>query len=291
MSVDQSKRVGIRIYRAADAPDLTQTDFGAKNDFGEHTELREVASELGAAARTASRLLVRQSPEEGGFSLVYLFFKPNFPLFRHRHESDCLYLVLSGEVLMGSQTLRAGDSFFVPALAPYSYTAGPDGVEVLEYPPQCRRFHRDIREQPPEPTRGGEGRDQGEHRGLGQDHRRTDAAGERQRSRPRLSWDERIGLLTWSFTCHPLALIDALELLTLSPRFAGTGSLRGRYDSRAHSARCVTHAVLVGDLVEPRLQFVVQRVLHRLQARVELFGATRTHDGSRDGPVRQHPRE
>jgi quercetin dioxygenase-like cupin family protein len=132
MSVDQSKRAGIRIYRAADAPDLTQTDFGAKTDFGEHTELREVASELGAAARTASRLLVRQSPEEGGFSLVYLFFKPNFPLFRHRHESDCLYLVLSGEVLMGSQTLRAGDSFFVPALAPYSYTAGPDGVEVLE---------------------------------------------------------------------------------------------------------------------------------------------------------------
>jgi len=132
MSVDQPKRGGVRIYRAADAPDLTQTDFGAKNDFGEHTELREVAATLGAAAKTVSRLLVRQSPEEGGFSLVYLFFKPNFPLFRHRHESDCLYVVLSGEVRMGNQTLRAGDSFFVPALAPYSYTAGPEGVEVLE---------------------------------------------------------------------------------------------------------------------------------------------------------------
>ncbi len=132
MSVDQSKRAGIRIYRAADAPNLTQTDFGAKNDFGEHTELREVVAALGGAAKTASRLLVRQSPEEGGFSLVYLFFKPNFPLFRHRHESDCLYVVISGEAHMGSQTLRAGDSFFVPALAPYSYTAGPEGVEVLE---------------------------------------------------------------------------------------------------------------------------------------------------------------
>ncbi len=132
MAVEQSKRSGIRIYRAADAPDLTETDFGARNDFGEHTELREVVKTLGAAAKTASRLLVRQTPEEGGFSLVYLFFKPNFPLFRHRHESDCLYVVLSGEVLMGSQTLRAGDSFFVPAFAPYSYTAGSEGVEVLE---------------------------------------------------------------------------------------------------------------------------------------------------------------
>src|SRR5580658_8769875 len=132
MEAESPKRAGIRIYRAAEAPDLTQTDFGAKNDFGEHTELKDVAVALGAAAKTASRLLVRQTKEEGGFSLLYLFFKPNFPLFRHRHESDCLYVVLSGSALMGSQTLRAGDSFFVPAFAPYSYTAGPEGIEVLE---------------------------------------------------------------------------------------------------------------------------------------------------------------
>jgi hypothetical protein len=107
-------------------------DFGAKSDFGEHTELKDVAVALGAAAKTASRLLVRQTKEEGGFSLLYLFFKPNFPLFRHRHETDCLYVILSGSALMGGHTLRAGDSFFVPAFAPYSYTAGPDGIEVLE---------------------------------------------------------------------------------------------------------------------------------------------------------------
>jgi mannose-6-phosphate isomerase-like protein (cupin superfamily) len=132
MTADDSKRSGVRIYRAAEAPDLTQTDFGAKNDFGDHTELQDTAFALAAAAHTSSRLLVRQSPEEGGFSLVYLFFKPNFPLFRHRHESDCLYVVVSGSAVMGNQTLRAGDCFFVPATAPYSYTAGPEGIEVLE---------------------------------------------------------------------------------------------------------------------------------------------------------------
>lgn len=126
------KRSGIRIYRAADAPDLHQTDFIAKSDFGEHTELQELAAALGAAASTASRLLVRQTPQEGGFSLLYLSFKPNFPLFRHKHESDCLYVVISGSAIMGNQTLRPGDCFFVPALAPYSYTAGSEGIEVLE---------------------------------------------------------------------------------------------------------------------------------------------------------------
>ena len=34
---------------------------------------------------------------------------------------------------MGNQVVAAGDGFFVPAGAPYAYTAGPDGVEVLEF--------------------------------------------------------------------------------------------------------------------------------------------------------------
>ena len=134
MATDQRARSGVRIYRAADAPDLGSSDFNRGSDFGDDTRLQDVVSTLAVAAdaRTGSRLLVRQTPNEGGFSLVYLFFKPNFPLFRHKHESDCLYVVLSGSAVMGSQTLGAGDCFFVPAYAPYAYTAGPDGVEVLE---------------------------------------------------------------------------------------------------------------------------------------------------------------
>ncbi len=142
---------GVRIYRAADAPDLAHTDFGAGSDFGDDPELQDAASALGAAAgpRATSRLLVRQTPEEGGFSLLYLYFKPNFPLFRHRHESDCLYVVLSGSALMGRQTLRPGDCFFVPAYAPYSYTAGPDGVEVLEVRHNVERFTTIFASNPP----------------------------------------------------------------------------------------------------------------------------------------------
>jgi quercetin dioxygenase-like cupin family protein len=74
-------------------------------------------------------VLVRDA---GGFSLVYLWFKENYPLPRHSHNVDCMYYVISGSAVVGKQTLRAGDSFFVPAGAPYQYNAGPDGVEVLE---------------------------------------------------------------------------------------------------------------------------------------------------------------
>jgi hypothetical protein len=132
MTGKTTKQSGIRIYRAAEAPALLESGFLGTIEYTDNPAQREVSSMLGGASGADSRVLVRQAAAEGGFSLVYLFFKANYPLFRHRHDSDCLYLVLSGSAVMGNQTLRPGDSFFVPAQAPYTYTAGPDGVEILE---------------------------------------------------------------------------------------------------------------------------------------------------------------
>ncbi len=123
----------IRIYRAAEAPELHESGV-ATSDFGDHSDLREVATILASAQCSASRLLVHQGPGEGGLSIVYLFFKPNFPLFRHKHDVDSLYVVISGSAVgfMGEQSLLPGDCFAVKAGTPYYYTAGPEGVEVLE---------------------------------------------------------------------------------------------------------------------------------------------------------------
>ena len=126
-----TKRTGIRIYRMKDAPELKGSDFVDDLEYA-NSELRDVFSLLSGASASLSRVLVRQTPDEGGFSVLYLFFKANYPLLRHRHGSDCLYVIVSGSAVMGRQTLNVGDSFFVPANAPYSYTAGPEGVEVLE---------------------------------------------------------------------------------------------------------------------------------------------------------------
>jgi quercetin dioxygenase-like cupin family protein len=70
---------------------------------------------------------------DDGFSLVRAWFGPHFVLPRHSHDGDCLYFIVEGSVVMGSQELAAGDGFFVPSGAPYAYEAGPEGVVVLEF--------------------------------------------------------------------------------------------------------------------------------------------------------------
>jgi hypothetical protein len=124
---------GARIYRAAEAPELHESG-AATSDFGANTELRDVATTLASSQCSISRLLVHQTADEGAMSVVYLYFKPNFPLFRHMHDVDSLYVVVSGSAVdfMGEETLFPGDCFSVKAGNPYYYSAGPEGVEVLE---------------------------------------------------------------------------------------------------------------------------------------------------------------
>jgi hypothetical protein len=123
----------VRIYRADDAP-LLEESGAVESNFTAHEELRQIATVLAGTDCAVSRLLLHQAPEDGGLSIVYLFFKPNFPLFRHMHDVDSLYIVISGAAVgfMGGETLHPGDIFSVKAGTPYYYTAGPEGVEVLE---------------------------------------------------------------------------------------------------------------------------------------------------------------
>jgi quercetin dioxygenase-like cupin family protein len=124
------RRQGITIFRAAAAPDLTATDFMSPPEMSpDAREGLSGAVTAGAASGAAVKVIARDA---GGFSLVHVWFKANYPLPRHSHNADCMYYVISGEVVMGNQSLRPGDAFFVPADAPYQYSAGPDGVEVLE---------------------------------------------------------------------------------------------------------------------------------------------------------------
>lgn len=84
-----------------------------------------------AAGQRVTVLFKGEGPN--GYSLVHAQFGPGFRLPRHSHSSDCLYYVLSGEARMGARTLTAGDGFFITADTPYAYSAGPEGVQVLEF--------------------------------------------------------------------------------------------------------------------------------------------------------------
>ena len=87
-------------------------------------------SALGDGAFTE---MVFQHSGPEGYSIVRAWFAPGYLLPRHSHDADCTYYVTSGELRLGSQVLGAGEGFFVPKDRPYSYEAGPEGVEVLEF--------------------------------------------------------------------------------------------------------------------------------------------------------------
>jgi quercetin dioxygenase-like cupin family protein len=126
-------RRGITIFRAEQAIPLLETDFMGMPQMTEEAQTAQAdAVFMGSATGTDVRVLARLGPEEGGFSLLHVWFKAGYPVPRHTHDADCMYYVISGSAVMGGQTLRAGDGFFVPADAPYAYDAGPEGVEILE---------------------------------------------------------------------------------------------------------------------------------------------------------------
>lgn len=119
----------ISIFRARQAPFLTGEDGhfeapppGTFNGWG-------ALYEAGLADGTVCKRLF----DFPGFSLVYNWFKPNFPLPLHSHGQDCLYYIVSGSLEFGTEKLGPGDGFFVPANTPYTYRMGPQGVEVLEF--------------------------------------------------------------------------------------------------------------------------------------------------------------
>ncbi|HTJ63756.1 MAG TPA: cupin domain-containing protein [Alphaproteobacteria bacterium] len=134
------------IFRGADAPFLGDTGAmplppiqpDSMPEFN-----RAVASGLGDGEEVR---LVFASP---GFSLTRVWFKKDFPLPLHSHDADCLYYITAGSIRLGNKTLAKGDGFFLPADMPYTYRAGPEGVELLEFRTADKfdfRFHSDTPE-------------------------------------------------------------------------------------------------------------------------------------------------
>ena len=102
---------------------------------GEDTVRQKVGEMVRAFAAGASSTVLFSQKGPGGMSLVHVWFGAHFPLFRHSHPAygDCLYYVVAGEILLGKRRLGPGSGFFVPNGQPYKYTAGPAGVELLEF--------------------------------------------------------------------------------------------------------------------------------------------------------------
>ena len=117
------------IFRAKSAPEMTGEDG--------HFEAPPPGTFDGWAAMFEAGLsdgtVCKKLFDLPGFSLVYNWFKPHFPLPLHSHGQDCLYYIVGGALELGTEKLGPGDGFFVPADSPYSYKIGAEGAEVLEF--------------------------------------------------------------------------------------------------------------------------------------------------------------
>ncbi|MBD3759626.1 cupin domain-containing protein [Rhizorhabdus sp.] len=117
---------GIQFYRAEDADGevFHQEPMAPATIEGLNRFMNEGGSQ-GAE--------VKQLCSIPGFSIAVGWFKSNLPAPLHQHDADCLYHVVGGSMRMGGRDLEKGDGVFVPANTPYTFTAGPEGVEVLEF--------------------------------------------------------------------------------------------------------------------------------------------------------------
>ena len=121
---------GFKTFRFRDSVSLADAKA---MDYGALTPAMlanlDVVYKAGSAEGAASRYLFGAP----GFSLVHAWFKSGFPVTLHSHSAGCLYFITAGSLVLGSEEFGIGDGFFVPANVPYTYTAGPNGVEILEF--------------------------------------------------------------------------------------------------------------------------------------------------------------
>jgi hypothetical protein len=127
---DMMQDGGFRIFRGCDAPTLKETGRMIAEPFTPEV-LQWIANAVGAGYSQGEQ--VRLLVDIPGFSLAHVWFKKNFPLPLHSHDSDCLYYIVAGSLRLGTEELGSRDSFFVPQDVPYTYVPGPDGVELLEF--------------------------------------------------------------------------------------------------------------------------------------------------------------
>lgn len=118
------------IFRRKDIAPLTEEQFyaGATTDPQQREHMDKMLA-AGWADGEETRMIFNGP----GFALVHAWFKAGYPLPLHSHSADGLYFIVAGTLSLGTEDLEAGDAFFVPANSAYTYTAGPEGVEVLEF--------------------------------------------------------------------------------------------------------------------------------------------------------------
>jgi hypothetical protein len=126
------RKARMRIFRAADAYEVDERIMPMEG-LDEHVlagfqQLEAHGIENGHKVRC-----LFQEEAGTGMSLIHIWYKSGFVLPQHKHNADCVYYVVAGEIHAGGMVVGQGDGLFIPKDHDYTYEAGPDGVELLEF--------------------------------------------------------------------------------------------------------------------------------------------------------------
>lgn len=121
--------VRFRLFRGGEGRPCDIMSYDAPDDaaIANSKRMAEAGSEQGHHLRILFDI--------AGLSLARAWFKSGYTLPRHTHDVDCVYYITGGSLRIGTEELGTGDGFFVGAHVPYAYSAGPEGVEILEFRP------------------------------------------------------------------------------------------------------------------------------------------------------------
>lgn len=113
--------------RTEDQLEWQQSEEGDEGDY-DREKLRE--SEL------TTRFRVREMGSDASPQLIELLYEPHAEIQLHAHDEDEIIFVLRGELLLGQRTYAPGTSVFVAGGTFYTFRAGADGLQILNFRPR-----------------------------------------------------------------------------------------------------------------------------------------------------------
>lgn len=86
-----------------------------------------------AQSELDSAMVFHEFGSANELQLAELDYIPGAEAVVHKHDDDEIIYVLRGEMHFGTQVLLPGSSVYIPGNTFYGFTAGPDGLRILNF--------------------------------------------------------------------------------------------------------------------------------------------------------------
>ena len=94
---------------------------------------RHEAFDFMAESELESSMAFHEFGSKTELQLAELEYIPGAEAVVHKHDDDEIIYVVKGEMHFGTRVLGAGSSIYIPGGTFYGFTAGPNGLRILNF--------------------------------------------------------------------------------------------------------------------------------------------------------------